>query len=193
MRGGLRLPHEAHRGGFVTLIWKAGEPSTVCTAVQLLLYSWALCCSRFFPLYKRHRQETSHLRTVETSGQGFSGAGPQTQHLRASGCLTGAQLPRVPELGGRAEWQSSWGKKPCRVDPEDSGSAHPGLSGPRSAAAALPSPRPQGRALSRRPQLQAFDLNPPWTQPPLATASCRCRVPRRPALRPAHPPGAGGP
>ena len=81
MRGGLRLPHEAHRGGFVTLIWKAGEPSTVCTAVQLLLYSWALCCSRFFPLYKRHQQETSHLRTVETRGEGFSGAGPQTQPL----------------------------------------------------------------------------------------------------------------
>ena len=79
------------------------------------------------------------------------------------------------------------------MDPEDSGSARPGLTGPHSAAAALPSLRPRGRALPRRPQLQAFDLNPPWTQPPLATASCRCRVPRRPALRPARPPGRRGP
>lgn len=65
--------------------------------------------------------------------------------------------------------------------------------GPRSAAAALPSPWPPGRALPRRPQLQAFDLNPPWTQPPLATASCWCRVPQRPALCPALPPGRRGP
>lgn len=79
------------------------------------------------------------------------------------------------------------------MDPKDSGAACRGLSRPRSAAAALPSLRPQGRALPRRPQLQAFDLNPPWTQPPLATASCRCRVPRRPALRPARPPGRRGP
>lgn len=65
--------------------------------------------------------------------------------------------------------------------------------GRRSAAAALPSPWPRGRTLPRQPQLQAFDLNPPWTQPPLATASCRCRVPQQPTLCPAHPPGRRGP
>ena len=56
-----------------------------------------------------------------------------------------------------------------------------------------PQPVATGRARPRRPQLQAFDLNPPWTQPPLATASCWCRIPRRPALHPARPPGRRGP